>query len=73
MYAKVMRNQFQVKDCSIIHTPTGAEFTPVDAASESIVVWTGDIGRTLPDGAVYRYAEVLAMMKKVWRATSLAS
>jgi len=73
MYAKVMRHQFQVKDESIIHTPTGAEFTPVDADSESIVIWTGEIGKTLPDGAVYRYAEVLAMMRKVWRETSLAS
>jgi hypothetical protein len=73
MYAKVMRNQFQVKDESIIHTPTGAEFTPVVGASESIVIWTGDIGRALPDGAVYRYAEVLAMMKNVWQETALAS
>jgi hypothetical protein len=73
MYAKVMRNQFQVKDESIIHTPTGAEFTPAVGASESIVIWTGDIGRALPDGAVYRYAEVLAMMKRVWREVAFAS
>ena len=73
MYAKVVRNQFQVKDESIIHTPTGAEFTPVLGASESMVIWTGDIGRALPDGAVYRYAEVLAVMKKVWRETALAA
>lgn len=46
MYAKVMPNQFRVKDDSIIHTPTGAEFTQV--AAESMVVWTGDIGRALP-------------------------
>jgi hypothetical protein len=73
MYAKVMRNQFQFKDESIVHTPTGAEFTPVAGASESLVIWTGDIGRILPGGTVYRYAEVLAMMKQVWREASLVS
>jgi hypothetical protein len=71
MYAKVMPNQFQVKEDSIVHTPTGAEFTPV--AGESMVIWTGDIGRALPDGAVYCYADVLAMTKRVWRETALAS
>lgn len=71
MYAKVMPNQFRVKDDSIIHTPTGAEFTPV--AAESMVVWTGDIGRALPDGAVYCYPDVLAMTKRVWRETAFDS
>lgn len=71
MYAKVMPNQFRVKDDSIIHTPTGAEFTQV--AAESMVVWTGDIGRALPDGAVYCYADVLAMTKRVWRETAFDS
>ncbi len=73
MYAKVMRDQFQVKDESIIHTPTGAEFTPVDGSEESMVIWTGDIGRAMPDGVVYCYAEVLAMMKSVWREMALAT
>jgi hypothetical protein len=40
---------------------------------ESMVIWTGDIGRVLPDGAVYCYAEVLAMMKRVWREMALAA
>lgn len=71
MYAKVMPNQFRVKDDSIIHTPTRAEFTQV--AAESMVVWTGDIGRALPDGAVYCYADVLAMTKRVWRETAFDS
>ena len=71
MYAKVMPNQFRIGDDSIIHTPTGAEFTPV--AGESMVIWTGDIGRALPDGAVFCYAEVLAMTKRVWREVTLAS
>ena len=28
MYAKVLRKQFEIKEGVIIHTPTGAEFTP---------------------------------------------
>jgi hypothetical protein len=74
MYAKVMREQFERRDESIIHTPTGAEFTPVLDAEDSIMVWTGDIGRrSLPDGLVYRYAEVLAMMKKLRQDLALAA
>ena len=70
MYAKVMPNQFRVEDDAIIHTPTGAQFTPI--AGESMVVWTGEIGRALPDGAVYRYADVLAMTRQVWREAAFA-
>ena len=29
MSTTVMRDQFEIKDGAIIHTPTGAEFTPV--------------------------------------------
>ena len=29
MYVKVMRDQFQFRDESIVHMPTGAEFTRV--------------------------------------------
>ena len=73
MYAKVMRDQFQVRDELIIHTPTGAEFTPVIGDGDSMLIWTGDIGRSLSDGAVYRYAEVLAMTKSLWREMALAA
>jgi hypothetical protein len=27
MHTRVMRDQFEIKDGAIIHTPTGAEFT----------------------------------------------
>jgi hypothetical protein len=37
-----------------------------------MVVWTGEIGRALPDGEVYRFADVLAMTKRVWRDAALA-
>jgi hypothetical protein len=32
-----------------------------------ITIWTGDIGRALPNGEIYLFAEVLAMAKAVCR------
>jgi hypothetical protein len=55
MFAKVMRDQFERRDESIMHIPTGAEFTPVLSVEGSVMVWTGNLGRRLPDGLVYRY------------------
>jgi hypothetical protein len=63
MYTAVTRDQFEVRDDTFIHTPTGAEFTP---NAETMLVWTGDLGRRLPSGEVFAYAEVLAMMRTVW-------
>jgi hypothetical protein len=31
------------------------------------MLWTGDIGQKLPSGDVYRYGDVLDMMRTVWR------
>ena len=45
MYAKVMRDQFQFRDESIVHMPTGAEFTRVVGNGDSMLIWTGDIGK----------------------------
>ena len=67
MYTKVLLNQFVIKDDSIIHMPTGAEFTPVRGTQDSLLVWTGDVGSILQTGERYRYADVLAMMKRVWQ------
>jgi hypothetical protein len=72
-YAKVTRNQFEFKDDAIVHKPTGAEFTPVVGTKDSVIIWTGDIGSTLPIGELYCYAEVLAMMKTLrleWRCAA---
>jgi hypothetical protein len=66
MYTKVMHDQFEVKDGAIIHTPTGAEFTPVIGTPDSILIWTGDIGSVLHTGERYRYADVFAIMKTIW-------
>jgi len=54
MYTKVIRNQFEIKEGAIIHTPTGAEFTPVIGTADSILIWTGE-------DAVYRPASDIAM------------
>ena len=35
MFRKVLINQFEIKDGAIIHTPTGAEFTPVSGTPNS--------------------------------------
>jgi hypothetical protein len=66
MYTKVMRDQFEIKDGAIIHTPTGAEFTPVTSTPGSMLIWTGEIGSVLHTGERYRYADVLAVMKTIW-------
>ena len=67
MFAQVTRDQFEIREEAIIHRPTGAEFTPVMGHAESVLIWTGEIGRRLLSGEVYRYADVMLMMKKLWR------
>ncbi len=67
-HSDVTRDQFEVRADLVIHTPTGAEFIP--GSEDSVLVWTGGIGRRLYNGAVYQYGEVLAMMKAVWRERS---
>lgn len=67
MYAQVTRDQFEITADAIIHVPTGAEFTPVLGHAESLLVWTGEIGRKLWSGEIYRYADVMVMMKNLWR------
>ena len=44
-----------------------AEFTPVLGHAESVLIWTGEIGRKLWSSEIYRYADVMVTMKKVWR------
>ena len=69
-HAKVTPDQFEARDDLVVHTPTGAEFTPHPEREDGLVVWTGEIGKRLSSGAVYRYADVLAAMKAVWRERS---
>ena len=67
-HAEVTSDQFEVTDDLVIHhKPTGAEFTPHSEKKDSVLVWTGEIGRKLSNGAVYQYRDVLAVMKAIWR------
>ena len=65
MHTQANQFEFEIKGPTVVHTPTGAEFTAL--AGDSIIVWTGDIGHWLPSGDVYRYGDVLDMMRTVWR------
>jgi len=56
-----------MRESVLVHRPTGAEFTPHPEREDSIIVWTGHIGQQLANGELYDYAEVLAMMRAVWR------
>lgn len=66
MHANVTRDQFEVRDDTITHLPTGAEFIPTRGSIGSVVVWTGELGRNLPTGERYTYAEVLAAVRALW-------
>ena len=67
-HAEVTSDQFEVTDDLVIHhKPTGAEFTPHSEKKDSVLVWTGEIGRKLSNGAVYQYRDVLAVVKAIWR------
>lgn len=66
MYAIVAADQFSLVDGSVIHLPTGAEFTPTSKTAESILVWTGAIERPTSDGLVFSYQDVLVGMKAYW-------
>jgi len=73
MYTSVRRDQFDTRGNTIIHAPTGAEFTANSTSRDSFLIWTGELGRTLPSGDCYSYADVLAMMKSLWREGTLES
>ena len=70
MYAVVSTDQFTLVDGSVIHLPTGAEFTPTSKSAESIVVWTGAIERPTTDGRIFEYKDVLFAMKAYWLASA---
>ena len=67
MYTEVLRDQFEIREGAIIHRPTGAEFTPVNGTVDSILIWTGEIGRRLQTGERYRYADVFTVAKSIWQ------
>ena len=67
---EVTLDQFEVRDDLVVHTPTGAEFTPHSGKGDSVLVWTGEIGSRLSSGEFYQYGEVLTVMKAIWRERS---
>jgi hypothetical protein len=67
MNMQIMLDRFQIDDEAIIHRPTGAEFTPTLGHADSVTIWAGEIGNRLPSGEAYSYADVLAMMRTLWR------
>ena len=66
MRVNVTLDQFEVRDGLVIHKPTNAEFIPHPKREGSVLVRTGNIGKRLPDGAIYRYGDVLEAMKSLW-------
>jgi hypothetical protein len=68
MYAVVSADQFDLVEGSIIHLPTGAEFTPTSPYAESRLAWTGTLERLMLDGRIFKYDEVLAAARAYWLA-----
>ena len=68
MYAVVSAEQFGLVDGSVIHLPTGAEFTPTSESAESVLAWTGTLERLTQDGRIFKYDEVLSAARAHWRA-----
>jgi hypothetical protein len=46
MHTRVTRSQFEIKETTVVHTPTGAEFIP--QSDDSVMLWTGTSGRSYP-------------------------
>ena len=67
MYTRVTKEQFEVRDGVYIHTPTGAEFDPHPNSQDSMLIYTGNIGSRLASGQLFDYADVLEVMKTLWK------
>ena len=67
MYTRVTMDQFEIRDGVFIHKPTQAEFTPNSSREDSLLIYTGGIGRCLQSGERFEYAEVLRVMQGMWR------
>ena len=70
MSTRVTRDQFAIREGAFVHMPTEAEFTPHPEREDSFLVWTGNIGMRLAgSGEIFEYADVLTMMRTIWRET----
>jgi hypothetical protein len=70
MYTRVTKDQFEIRDGVCIHTPTQAEFAPNPNSEGSMLIYTGNIGSKLASGELFAYAEVLQVMKTLWKDVS---
>ena len=64
--APVERQQFELSDHGITHTPTGYTFTAYPGDPSSGTVNRGRLGDTLQSGEDYRPYEVEAMARELW-------
>jgi hypothetical protein len=72
MCTHVTRDQFEIREGVYVHKPTQAEFMPNPNGEGSLLIYTGGIGSRLENGELFNYAEVLAVMKRLWGEASLA-
>jgi hypothetical protein len=62
----VSREQFEVSDKGVKHTPTGYSFTPYPGDPTSGHVDKAMLGNKLPNGEDYRPHEVEEMARRLW-------
>jgi hypothetical protein len=62
----VEREQYEITDRGITHTPTGYSFTPYPGNPTSGTVKMGRLGEKLSSGEGYRPHEVEDMAKRLW-------
>ena len=73
MYSRVTRDQFEIRNGVFIHMPTQAEFMPNSNHEDSLLAYTGHIGRCLEGGERFEYNEVLRTMRGLWRELPLTA
>ena len=66
MFAVVSADQFDLVGGSVIHLPTGAEFTPTSPYAESLLAWTGTLERLMLDGRIFKYDEEERTRAEKW-------
>jgi hypothetical protein len=66
MSTPARQDQFEISAKGIIHTPTGAAFTPYPGEPNSGHMTYGQLGNVLPNGEDYRPYEVEKMMRQLW-------
>jgi hypothetical protein len=63
---KPQREEFQISENGITHTPTEYSFAPHPGSPTSGSIRQGRLGNGMPDGRYYNSEEVKAMARKLW-------